>query len=522
MIRRRSTHYLAPSALVTAGFIVLAVCLAAGLNHYSVWGDEAASSFFVRGDFAGLVSRLLSSTQSEGSQPLYYLCLWLWTRLFGQSAVALRLPSLVCSLATIAVLWRTLRWLDVEPAVAWVGAATFLALPVIIWYSLEARAYVPTMLCTALFLPENVRTLRDNSRSCWRLALLTLLVALAYSVAGLAALLAFAVTVCRRRWEARARPAPSRPRRRWARIALTCSLMLAASVVVYWSVARSRSLAVPQPRPPLVSIAYDLYELTLGRTIGLSVTEIRDARPASLHGLAVSGGTGSLLIALGFGIALGLVVVRGMVALRLQRDRTTVMATLPWLATAAAFGLYAARRGLPVLGRHLLFALPALAVLTVLGLGYAGRRPCRIAALVVWLTGLMALVGFAFGARYAKDDYRDVARMLQACYITPANSFVVDAVPLWGFEYYGVQAQTGTLSEGLQFVHTAAGGSRVLVVNMGRLNEGPVQQYSFPTGAPSLTAAALADLAGGSSLHRLTLPGMAVLSQQSLQACVPH
>lgn len=504
--------------VVTVSFLLLVASLTAGLNHYSLWGDEAASSFFVRSDFADLVSRLLRSRQSEGSQPLYYLCLWIWTQAFGQSAIALRLPSLLCSVATVLILWRTLRGLELESALAWVGAATLLALPVIIWYSLEARAYVFTMLCATIYLEETTTVLIDRSRSLTRLAALALVVSLAFSVGGVAALLALGAVVVQRMMQPAIPSARHRSPVRWLWTGLTGAFVLMTVLIVFWSAVRAETVVVPQPRPAQASLAYDLYELTLGRTIGLSVTEIRDARPATLHGLAVSGGTDSLLIAVVLGTALEVVLLCGLAALRPRRDETAILAAAPWVVTTSAFGVYAALHGLPILGRHLLFALPALYLLAVVGLAHADTRRRRVATVLVWLTGAIAMAGFAFGARYAKDDYRGVARVLHSCGITPANTFVVDAVPLWGFDYYGVSARTGTVQEGIQFVQATGVEPRVLVVNLGRLNEGPVQQYSFPTGAPKLTATALTVLAGG-GLHRLDLPGLIVLADTSLRRC---
>jgi hypothetical protein len=149
-----------------------------GLNATSLWYDEVITMQVARADgLASLVNRLdrLDGTRA----PLHPLVLQGWLRVFGPSDLAGRLFSVLCGVATIAVVFLLARdAFDVGTALwsAWLAAVC----PPLIYYSQEARMYAWLVLLTCLSWLVFVRFRREPSPlscSCYGL----LLISLAYS-----------------------------------------------------------------------------------------------------------------------------------------------------------------------------------------------------------------------------------------------------------------------------------------------------------------------------------------------------
>ena len=87
-----------------AGVLVLGAALRLStLGLQSFWYDEAFTPVHVL--HHGLAATLRSVAHTENSPPLWYLIAWLDARVLGDGAVALRLPSALAGIATIAVAW---------------------------------------------------------------------------------------------------------------------------------------------------------------------------------------------------------------------------------------------------------------------------------------------------------------------------------------------------------------------------------------------------------------------------------
>jgi uncharacterized membrane protein len=97
----------------------------------SLWLDEATTARVVtQYDYFGIISKF---SITDFHPPLYYIFMKFWTGLFGASEIALRMPSILFSLAA--------GWLIYLMAGVW-AAAFFLFNPLIIYYSQEARMYM--------------------------------------------------------------------------------------------------------------------------------------------------------------------------------------------------------------------------------------------------------------------------------------------------------------------------------------------------------------------------------------------
>ncbi len=104
--------------------------------HSSLWYDEIFSSrlklSFSLSGFAWIAY--------DTHPPVYNLLMLLWTHLFGDSEISLRLLPLLCSLASIAVAWRIAITL-LGRAPAWLVAALMALSGASVWYAQEARSY---------------------------------------------------------------------------------------------------------------------------------------------------------------------------------------------------------------------------------------------------------------------------------------------------------------------------------------------------------------------------------------------
>lgn len=99
--------------------------------NQSLWLDEAVTANVVRNfSFLQIITKF---SPTDFHPPLYYLVMKLWTGFFGYSEIALRMPSVLFSLAT--------GWIVYLIGGVW-ATIFFLFNPLIVYYSQEARMYM--------------------------------------------------------------------------------------------------------------------------------------------------------------------------------------------------------------------------------------------------------------------------------------------------------------------------------------------------------------------------------------------
>ncbi len=131
--------------------MVLLVAVAAAVRIPGVtanlWFDELWATHVILGSGADLARQSIYDI----GQPLYHVLMFAWIRLFGDGEVAVRLPSLLAGLATIALMPRLGAELESRVA-GWIGAVWLALSPVHIWYSVEARPYSILMLLAVVLV----------------------------------------------------------------------------------------------------------------------------------------------------------------------------------------------------------------------------------------------------------------------------------------------------------------------------------------------------------------------------------
>ncbi|HEY4918360.1 MAG TPA: glycosyltransferase family 39 protein [Solirubrobacteraceae bacterium] len=149
---------------LAALMLLAAVIRLSTLNLQSFWYDEAFTPVHVL--HPSLWATLRSVVHSENTPPLWYVIEWADSRVLGTGEVALRLPSALAGIATVAVAWAIGRELEGAPdarsrRVA-IGCAAFVAVnPLFVWYSQEARAYGLFVFMAALAMLCFLRVRRE-------------------------------------------------------------------------------------------------------------------------------------------------------------------------------------------------------------------------------------------------------------------------------------------------------------------------------------------------------------------------
>jgi len=99
-----------------------------------LWYDETFSVVTSRLSYEGLLTVLLSDVHT----PTHYTLLHIWIHLFGDSQVAVRIPSLITGLITVFVSYRLARTFYDEHLASW-SALLVAVSPMLIHYSAETR-----------------------------------------------------------------------------------------------------------------------------------------------------------------------------------------------------------------------------------------------------------------------------------------------------------------------------------------------------------------------------------------------
>ncbi|HEY7878271.1 MAG TPA: glycosyltransferase family 39 protein [Gemmatimonadaceae bacterium] len=115
-----------------------------GLGAPNLWLDEANSWYVAHLSWSGLLRNLRTSPVG----PVYFVVLKLWMTVAGESEVALRAPSLICSVLLIPLVYA-LGARTVSHRAALVAAALTALSPLHLYFAQEARMYMPLALLAA-------------------------------------------------------------------------------------------------------------------------------------------------------------------------------------------------------------------------------------------------------------------------------------------------------------------------------------------------------------------------------------
>ncbi|SRR5579871_97142 len=128
---------LSPTLLLAATGLIAAALRVILLGQHSFWFDEAYVYRVTQGSWPGLFAQL---RVQDAHPPLYYVLMKLWVRVAGDSEVAMRVPSVCFSVATVGLTYALARRVAPD-RVALLAALVVAVSPIEIMSGQEARMY---------------------------------------------------------------------------------------------------------------------------------------------------------------------------------------------------------------------------------------------------------------------------------------------------------------------------------------------------------------------------------------------
>jgi len=123
------------------------------LGAQDLWYDEAVTAWIARLPLRDLLPAVVGDVHP----PLWYLVEWLSVRFPGNTAIALRLPAALCSIAALAMLPGLARALKLDRRTAVIATWIMALAPFQIWYAQEGRMYALLLLAVEVAVWAAVR-----------------------------------------------------------------------------------------------------------------------------------------------------------------------------------------------------------------------------------------------------------------------------------------------------------------------------------------------------------------------------
>ncbi len=122
-----------------------AICIAFLINRRSMWLDEASSVYIASRDLSGMIHVL---RHTDGVFTFYYGMLHAWLMMFGDSAISVRMLSVIFALSTLPIYYAITQRLF-NRNIAFVSTLLLGTSFMFLRYSVETRAYsLELFLCT--------------------------------------------------------------------------------------------------------------------------------------------------------------------------------------------------------------------------------------------------------------------------------------------------------------------------------------------------------------------------------------
>jgi 4-amino-4-deoxy-L-arabinose transferase-like glycosyltransferase len=225
--------------------------------------------------------------------PLYSIILWLVTSIGGESAMTMRMPSVIAGVLTVPIFYVLGVRLFCSRTVGLIGAALVAISPYAVWYGQEARMYALLLLCASTYVvvawPAVERPLRTPELLALTLVTTIGLYTHHYMILlcgafGLFLLFSVGIT------KARA----------WIWLA---TQLIAFLAFIYWLVLAENKFDIQVSKPLLILwTPYTLYTFFVGLSFGPSITELRldGPLPALMHHAVAIGVATLVILVVGF------------------------------------------------------------------------------------------------------------------------------------------------------------------------------------------------------------------------------
>lgn len=199
-----SPPFFPPPKTIIVIFSILICALMLRLYHletYDLWFDELGSDTFSAQNLARIsklsgtspLSLMLDKIKHDPHSPFYYLCVYLYSFLFGDDT-SLRILSVFFSMLSLGVFYKLSRlFFDQQTSIYALFILAFN--PFHLWYAQEARAYAMACFFSLLMIYVYMQALKTNNRIYWTCFPLTGLLALFSSYHSASLLMASGVAL---------------------------------------------------------------------------------------------------------------------------------------------------------------------------------------------------------------------------------------------------------------------------------------------------------------------------------------
>ncbi|HWC16958.1 MAG TPA: glycosyltransferase family 39 protein [Terriglobales bacterium] len=169
-------------AFITAASVLYVLLRLRHLAQYSLWYDEVFSVTVARSSWREAFRQILIDRVHP---PFFYFALKLWINVAGQSMVAIRLFSVLCSVLTLVPVWNCFRQASLSAPIRVVLLFAIACNPFLIFYSQEVRMYALLGLLSGCSLSLYLAAEDKSSAKTFLLCAVNILLVMTH-VAGLA------------------------------------------------------------------------------------------------------------------------------------------------------------------------------------------------------------------------------------------------------------------------------------------------------------------------------------------------
>ena len=409
------------------------------LSNQSFWVDEGLTLKRIdRDTFQEVILNFLQQNSVDKYQPIYFLLLFWWRSVFGDTEFAIRSLSALLGSGFVIVIYLTALKLYGKNHAFWsliiVSFSSFS-----VYYSQEARPYALLMFLASLqlylfFQVINSKKINKGLTiwSFWLVTFLGLCNSIFMSIFTLALVLSDLIVY--------------RNLRRWLKIWLPFIILgIPILLFIFTSSIATRlnfSLFTHQGLPIFKNIVFVLYGILVGTTFGPSIEELHDIEKFEV----ILGYLPQFCILLVVSILIFIPLLLKLfryttVSKNNQTDLLFVYLFLISLFLGFIFALFTQINWVP---RHSFYLVIPLVLLipSVFSSRYHIDRKhhipsswTRIAVLILIILNIYSLNNYYFNQSYWKDDYRSASQ-----YLIDKDNDSTQSVLLWGafklFEYY--------------------------------------------------------------------------------------
>lgn len=391
------------------------------LADKSLWGDEGFSIYFSDGSAPQeVITRILRSESGDRFQPLYYLVLYYWRQLFGDSEFAFRSLPAFLGVSTVIVLFCTALEVYGKKHALWtlilVAVSSFS-----VYYSQLARAYALLMLLASLqlyFFSKALSKEEKPNEVVW-IILFGIVTALGLFCSIFIGIFAFSLSL--------SYILVYRNLKRWLKWYLPTALFCVPGIFFYFSspvaTTPNKVLVTQLSQPIIQNLFFVIHGLLVGETYGPPIEELRGDNKIEVLLNYWSDIALILLVSTPIFIAFVFVLVRGLrrkIKSKESLNADYFFSSLIVISFLIAL-LFALATKVNLLPRHCFYIyMPlAIAIPIVIRSKYRNIKSFKVifqsaqaAIIALAILNLYSIYNYYFVKKYQREDYRFAAQYL--------------------------------------------------------------------------------------------------------------